>query len=107
MKLEIESGLQDFNKASSLEWIETNGSGGYSSGTVSGANTRSYHGLFVAALHPPVGRTVLLSKLEENVIVNGQSYILSCNRFPDYIFSAPLDHLKKFVKDPFPVFYYD
>ena len=60
--------LSDFDKARSLEWIETNGLGGYASGTVSGAHSRRYHGLLVAALHPPVGRTVLLSKLEETIV---------------------------------------
>lgn len=106
MKLEIETGLQDYHTSTSMEWLETNGRGGYSSGTVSGANTRSYHGLFVAAVHPPVGRTVLLSKLEENIFVDGKSYMLSCNQFPEYIFSAPLLHLKKFEKNPLPVFHY-
>ena len=62
--------LSNFDKARNLEWLETNGLGGYASGTVSGAHSRKYHGLLVAALHPPVGRTVLLHKLDETVIVN-------------------------------------
>lgn len=41
------------------EWLETNGIGGFSSATITGANTRRYHGLLTAALHPPVGRNVL------------------------------------------------
>ena len=32
------------------EWLVTNGLGGYASGTVSGAITRKYHGILVAAL---------------------------------------------------------
>ena len=47
------------------EWLVTNGLGGYASGTVSGANTRRYHGLLVAALNPPVQRMVLVAALEE------------------------------------------
>ena len=58
---------QDFSKAVEREWLETNGIGGFSSSTVIGANTRRYHGLLTAALNPPLGRFVLLSKLEEEL----------------------------------------
>lgn len=44
----------EFKKQSNLEWIETNGLGGYASSTVYGLNTRRYHGLLVAAMNPPV-----------------------------------------------------
>lgn len=37
------------------EWLETNGIGGFASATIAGANTRRYHGLLTAALHPPGG----------------------------------------------------
>ncbi|MEK7873756.1 MAG: amylo-alpha-1,6-glucosidase, partial [Chloroflexota bacterium] len=45
--------------------------------------TRRYHGLLVVALKPPVGRTVLLSKLEEELEVGGESYLLSTNEYHD------------------------
>ena len=51
------------------EWLVTNGIGGYAFGTISGIATRSYHGLLVAALAPPVGRTVLVDGLEEWITV--------------------------------------
>ena len=63
--------LSDFGVCQSLEWLETNGLGGYASGTVSGANSRRYHGLLVAATVPPVGRMNVLSKLDEAIIVAG------------------------------------
>jgi glycogen debranching enzyme len=50
-----------FNCAVQKEWLVTNGLGGYASGTVSGANTRRYHGLLVAALRPPLERTVMVA----------------------------------------------
>jgi predicted glycogen debranching enzyme len=53
------------------EWIIANGLGGYASGTVSGVITRRYHGLLIAALPAPFGRTVMLSHVAEQV------------RFPD------------------------
>ncbi|MBI4307390.1 MAG: glycogen debranching enzyme family protein [Chloroflexi bacterium] len=65
------------------EWLVTNGLGGYASSTVVGANTRRYHGLLVAALKPPVGRTALLSKLEEELEVEKARYTLSASEYHD------------------------
>ena len=81
------------------EWLVTNGLGGYASATVSGANTRRYHGLLVAALKPPVGRTVLLSKLEEELEVRGVRYPLSTNEYHDGTINPvgwPLLHSMRF-----------
>lgn len=47
------------------EWLVTNGLGSYASGTISGVRSRRYHGLLVAALAPPLGRTVLVGKFHE------------------------------------------
>src|SRR5437764_2102570 len=47
------------------EWLVTNGLGGYASGTISGAVTWRYHGLLIAALPAPLGRTMMLNHLEE------------------------------------------
>jgi predicted glycogen debranching enzyme len=47
------------------EWLVTNGIGGYSSSTVAGEASRRYHGVLVAALPNPLGRTVMLSRLDD------------------------------------------
>src|SRR5256886_6229942 len=49
----------------SREWLVTNGLGGYASGTISGAITRRYHGLLIAALPAPLGRVVMWSHVSE------------------------------------------
>lgn len=49
------------------EWLVTNGLGGYASGTVVGALTRRYHGLLIAALPNPLGRTMTLNALSERI----------------------------------------
>src|SRR5437016_2136041 len=67
--------------AEQREWLVTNGSGGFASGTVGGNLTRRYHGLLVAALHPPVGRTQLVAKLDETVRYAGIEYALATNRW--------------------------
>jgi predicted glycogen debranching enzyme len=51
----------------SREWLVTNGLGGYASGTVAGAATRRYHGLLIAALPNPLGRTMMFNHLSEQV----------------------------------------
>ncbi|MEH2160340.1 MAG: amylo-alpha-1,6-glucosidase [Nostoc sp.] len=73
----------NLNTAESREWLVTNGIGGYASGTVAGLLTRRYHGLLVAALKPPLGRTLLLTKLDETVLYDNRSYSLDTNRWAD------------------------
>jgi len=65
------------------EWLVTNGLGGYASGTLAGVNTRRYHGLLVAALTPPVGRTVLVGGLMEWAVYGGRRYPLSTQEYGD------------------------
>ncbi len=67
--------------AEEREWLVTNGIGGYASGTIASVLTRRYHGLLVAALKPPLGRTLLLTKLDETVACNGDTYPLFANRW--------------------------
>ncbi|WP_425216389.1 amylo-alpha-1,6-glucosidase [Tumidithrix helvetica] len=71
----------ELNVADRYEWLVTNGIGGYASGTVSGALTRRYHGLLVAALKPPLERSLLLSKLDETVQYGQQLYPLYTNHW--------------------------
>jgi predicted glycogen debranching enzyme len=97
----------DFETLARKEWIYTNGLGGYASGTISGANTRRYHGLLVASLNPPTQRTVLVSKVEETLFDGENAIELGCNRFGETI--APQGHrfIQKFERYPFPKTIYD
>ncbi len=96
----------DLEAAFRREWLETNGLGGFASSTIVGLNTRRYHGLLVAATKPPVGRLVLLSKLEETLWIDGKRFDLSANRYPGVIHPQGFHYLKQFRLDPFPVFTY-
>jgi predicted glycogen debranching enzyme len=71
----------DLSAAEQREWLVTNGIGGFASGTVAGLATRRYHGLLVAALKPPLGRTLLVSKLDETAEYGGLTYALATNRW--------------------------
>ena len=71
----------DLAAAESREWLVTNGIGGYASGTVAGSQTRRYHGLLIAALQPPVGRTQLVSAIDEVVHYAGADFSLATHRW--------------------------
>jgi len=98
---------RDPNVALTREWLETNGIGGFSSSTIYGLNTRRYHGLLTAATKPPVGRFVLLSKLEETLLIDGRRYELSSNQYPGVIHPQGFKYQTGFRLDPFPVFTYE
>ncbi|GAC1670297.1 MAG: hypothetical protein PVS2B2_00700 [Candidatus Acidiferrum sp.] len=65
------------------EWLVTNGLGGFASGTVVGCATRRYHGLLIAALQPPVGRTQLVAAIDETAHYAGCDYAFATHRWAD------------------------
>jgi len=101
-----EDKLQDFGFSGKVEWLETNGLGGYSSSTLSGCNTRRYHGLLVAATNPPTERTVLVSKMDETIVMEGNKIELGTNVYNDAISPNGYSYLKEFSKDLFPQWTY-
>jgi predicted glycogen debranching enzyme len=79
------------------EWLVTNGIGGYASGTVAGLLSRRYHGLLIAALKPPLGRTLMLAKLDETAAYDGRIYPLFANRWAGgQVNPADSQHLERF-----------
>ncbi|HEU4934769.1 MAG TPA: amylo-alpha-1,6-glucosidase [Pyrinomonadaceae bacterium] len=106
IKFDQES-CRDLSVSLSREWLETNGIGGFASSTISGLNTRRYHGLLTAATKPPVGRLVLLSKLEEILIIDGRRFELSANQYPRVVHPQGFNYQIGFRLDPFPVFTYE
>ncbi|MBI3943801.1 MAG: amylo-alpha-1,6-glucosidase [Chloroflexi bacterium] len=73
----------DLDIAGAKEWLITNGIGGFAAGTVAGVLTRRYHGLLIAALAPPLGRTLLVTKFDETATYDGHTYPLFTNRWAD------------------------
>src|SRR5580704_13731772 len=96
----------DLEAALRREWLETNGLGGFASSTIIGLNTRRYHGLLVAATKPPVGRLVLLSKLEETLLLDDQRFDLSANQYDGAVHPNGYIYLEAFRARPFPQFTY-
>ncbi len=84
------------------EWIETNGLGSYAMGTIVGANTRRYHGLFTVTSEPNLDRSVLVNRVEESALIRGHRADFSCQEYPGTI--SPQGHLflESFNYEPFP-----
>ena len=97
--LSLENGLKK-------EWLITNGIGGYSSSTIIGVNTRKYHGLLIAPLMPPGDRQVILSKLDESIVIGEKEYNLYTNMCKNYISDGYKNQIE-FQKEFVPIFTYE
>lgn len=97
---------RDLDRALSLEWLETNGRGGFASGTVAGANTRRYHALLLTARRPPTDRYVLVNHVEEWLSVGGETFPLSTNLYPGVIHPNGYTHCTSFSSIPWPTWTY-
>ena len=96
----------DFERASALEWLETDGLGGWASSTLAGAHTRRYHGMLIAATRPPAGRRMLVSRLDETVVTPVERVELGANRYPGAIHPKGFERLQEFVLGWNPAFTY-
>ncbi len=89
------------------EWLLTNDRGSYASSTIAGCNTRSYHGLLIGSLNPPINRIMALSNCLEMIILNGQAFNLSTFEFRDKFTPSGFGFLKKFRRDTAAHFDYE
>jgi predicted glycogen debranching enzyme len=106
MKVDKED-CRNLDRALSLEWLETNGRGGFASGTIAGANTRRYHALLLTARKPPSERFVLVNQLEEWLDIEGKAIPLSTNLYPGAVHPAGYEHCIEFSTDPWPTWTFD
>ncbi|MDQ6891442.1 MAG: amylo-alpha-1,6-glucosidase [Acidobacteriota bacterium] len=99
--------LSDRSRRLSLEWLETDGLGGYASGTVAGARTRRHHGWYVPAIPPPRRRWMFVSSCDEFVTVDGEETGISTQIYKGATFPEGDTHLVRFALEPFPVWRYE
>lgn len=101
---------QNFSKENllNLEWLETNGVGGYASSAVLGCNRRKYHGLLVGALASHVDKQVLLAKVDDSVMLNSNSAskYLSASQYVGYDDFSMYDILQDFSLETHPCYTY-
>jgi len=96
--------FQNFEIVSDLEWLEPNGLGGWASSTISGANTRKYHGLLITAHEFSDDRFVLVSGFDETVWIGEERFDLGCHIYPGAVHPKGYNHLKGFSNELFPEF---
>ncbi len=99
--------LGNFSESCQWEWLETNGLGGWSGSSLCGCNTRRYHGLLMAAIQPPAERMLLVSRLDETIILDNNRYDLSTNDYGDTLYPQGIQYLNSFKKDIFPEWIYE
>ena len=97
---------RDLHDACGREWLETNGTGGYASGTICNCHTRKYHGLLAAPLTTPPGTFLLLSHFEDWLEEGGRRHYLVTHRYADSV--SPDGHLRQeaFEQGICPLFRY-
>ncbi|MEM3613662.1 MAG: amylo-alpha-1,6-glucosidase, partial [Candidatus Bathyarchaeia archaeon] len=98
--------LSNVDESLQKEWIITNGLGGYASSTVLGINTRKYHGVLVAAFHPPRNRRVCVAKLDEELKIGNAFYPAFANEFQSGVYPKGHEFLQEFHLSPFPKYVY-
>lgn len=93
------SQCQNLDLSAHREWLLPNGIGGFAMGTVSGINTRRYHGLLVGAIHPPTDRMVLLAGVDGVATCGSMRVPLSSNQYPGAIHPDGYSALASFEVD--------
>jgi predicted glycogen debranching enzyme len=86
---------RNFELSSRREWIITGGDGSYAMGTVSGANTRRYHGHLVVAAEG-LERYVLLYNIEASIEVDGRRVELSTNQYSGAVHPEGYQYVTQF-----------
>src|SRR5947208_345753 len=85
------------------EWLETDGLGGFASGTVSGIRTRRYHALLLTATTPPAGRMVLVNGFDAWVETQDGTFAISSQRYaPDIVHPNGASRIESFEYEPWP-----
>ncbi len=85
------------------EWLETDGLGGFASGTVAGWRTRRYHGLLTPAVEVPSRRAVLVDGFEAWVERNGERHPITVQRYtPDVLHPDGHRLITEFASAPWP-----
>jgi predicted glycogen debranching enzyme len=86
-----------------IEWLETDGFGGFASGTATGIRTRRYHALLLTATTPPTGRLVLVNGFDAWIETPAGRFELTSQQYaPDVIGGSGAQHIEQFTSQPWP-----
>ena len=91
------------DSASTREWLEADGLGGFASGTASGIRTRRYHALLLTARNPPTGRMVLVNGLDAFVETAAGRFAISSQAYaPEVVSPDGASRIGGFEHEPWP-----
>lgn len=108
LKYEVPVVYPSRDKPDGREWLVSNGLGGFSMGTITGANRRRYHAVLVSAIPPPNNRHVILSRVEEVLNINGRDYELSTNHWQSGVVSPTgYKFIESFTPLPCPTWVFE
>src|SRR5580704_9086750 len=89
--------------ASRREWLETDGLGGFASGSVAGIRTRRYHALLLTATTPPTGRLVLVNGFDAWLQTSWGRFDLSSQWYtPGVMGGNGAQNIESFAPAPWP-----
>jgi predicted glycogen debranching enzyme len=103
----VYSGADLAARALSLEWLETDGLGGFACGTAAGARTRKYHGWYAPAIPPPRRRWMLVSGCEEFVREGTSTTAISTQVYRNAVYPEGRATLTRFGLEPFPTWVHE
>ena len=84
------------------EWVITNGLGSYGGSSLIGAHNRTHQGYFIASLHSPTDRYLILSKINETIYINDQKIDLETSQHlinGKTEYKNGQNHLSQFIYD--------
>ncbi len=98
----------DLQETIAREWLITNGTGAYASGTVAGVLTRMEQGLLVACTPESNTPHLFLAKIDEEVVFDQRTYYLGTNEYRDGTLNpSGFVHLETFrLEEGCPIFTY-
>ncbi len=89
-----------------VEWLETDGLGGYAASTILDCHSRKYHGLLTAPVPDAGGTYVLLSKVEAAIITHGNTFRFSTNKYPGVFDPTGHKYIEEFHHEYHPTVLY-
>jgi predicted glycogen debranching enzyme len=91
------------SNASTREWLEADGLGGFASGTVAGIRTRRYHAILLTAKTPPTGRVLLVNGFDAWVETPAGRYAISSQAYgPGVTHPDGATRIESFELEPWP-----
>ena len=96
---------KNIESGNELSWVIGNGIGGYANHTVAGGGAQAFHGYLIASLNAPVNRKLILTRTQEQIIINDREYDLTSQQ---YIGTSKdgQEYLEQFILDTVPEYCY-